>query len=127
MEEKIDFENLEVWQRSVLFADQILELTEQLNSNRKHFRITSQLESSVTSISLNIAEGKGRYSKKEFIRFLYSARGSAYETVTILEIFKRRSWINIKIFQSLKKEAIEICKMINGLITSIKNSVPLSR
>ena len=127
MEEKIDFENLEVWQRSVFFADQILELTEQLNSNRKHFRITSQLESSVTSISLNIAEGKGRYSKKEFIRFLYYARGSAYETVTILEIFKRRSWINIKIFQSLKKEAIEICKMINGLITSIKNSVPLSR
>jgi len=40
---------------------------------------------------MNIAEGKGRRLKKEFLQFLYIARASLYETVTLLEIFKRRN------------------------------------
>ena len=34
----------------------------------------------------------GRYSKKEFVQFLYIARGSLYEAVTLLMIFKKRDW-----------------------------------
>ncbi|MBI5605158.1 MAG: four helix bundle protein [Deltaproteobacteria bacterium] len=43
---------------------------------------------------MKIAEGKGRFSKKEFVQYLYIARGSLYETMTLLEIFKRRNWIS---------------------------------
>ena len=50
MIENIDFENLEVWQRSNCIADRNLELVEHLKTNRKHFRIAGQLESSVISI-----------------------------------------------------------------------------
>lgn len=60
----------------------VISLVDGIQTDRKHFRLMEQLEASSTSIALNIAEGKGRYSKKEFIQFLYIARGSLYETVT---------------------------------------------
>ena len=36
-----------------------------------HYRLLEQIESSSTSVSMNLAEGKGRYSKKEFIQYCY--------------------------------------------------------
>ena len=62
---QFSFENLEVWKKVIAFAEQVIEVTENLNSDRKHYRLIEQLESSAASISMNIAEGKGRYSKKE--------------------------------------------------------------
>ena len=56
------------WQPAVDFADYAISLTENLQSNRKHYRLVEQFESSATSVAMNIAEGKGRNSKKEFIQ-----------------------------------------------------------
>jgi four helix bundle protein len=71
---------------------------------------------------MNIAEGKGRESKKEFIHFLYIARGSLYETLTLLEIFQMQGWIDPGIFKNLESSAIEIIKMLKGLIKAIAQS-----
>ena len=68
-----NFEDLEVWKKSVAFAKAVIDLTSSIETDRKHYRLIEQLESASTSIALNIAEGKGRYSKKEFIQFLYIA------------------------------------------------------
>ena len=73
-EEKFSFEDLEVWQEAVEFADRCLDVTDRINDTRRHYRLLSQLESAAVSPALNIAEGKGRYSKKEFVQFLYVAR-----------------------------------------------------
>ena len=94
-----------------------------LQTTRKHFRLVEQLESASTSIALNIAEGKGRYSKKEFIQFLYIARGSLYETVTLLCIFEKRGWVDSKTVCNLLAKAEELAKMIAGLINFIKKSL----
>jgi len=72
---------------------------------------------------MNIAEGRGRDSKKEFIRFLYIARGSLFETLTLLEIFKLRGWLTLETFSDLEKQSIEIAKLINDLIRSISNNL----
>jgi len=127
---KYSFEDLEVWQKAVEFARLIIGLTEQIETNRKHFRLIEQLESASASVALNIAEGKGRYSKKEYIQFLYVARGSLFETVTLLTIFQRNGWINEKQLDSIKNSSDEIGKMLNGLIASIKssfNTIPKSQ
>jgi four helix bundle protein len=87
---KFGFEDLEVWQNAVEFADIVIESLENLYTDRKHFRLIEQAESAVTSIAMNIAEGKGRFSRKEFIKYLYKARGSLFETITILIIFNKR-------------------------------------
>jgi len=120
MNEKFGFKDLNVWQKSMDFADGVLEIAENISSERKHFRLVEQIESSSTSIPQNIAEGKGRNSQKEFIHFLYIARGSLYETVTLLNIFQRRNWISSETLHSLENQAHEIASMLKGLINSIK-------
>jgi len=116
------FKDLHVWQRSLDFADLVISESEKITTSRKHYRLLEQLESAVTSVPMNIAEGKGRNSKKEFIQFLYIARGSLYETITLLTIFKKRGWISNEKLKEFDNEGIEIAKMIKGLINSINRS-----
>ena len=96
------FEKLDVWVMAVDLADYVFGLVEKLPEN-KHIRLISQMEAAVTSPAQNIAEGKGRQYKKEFIQFLYIARGSVFEVVTLCKVFRRR-----KLF--LEREANEIRK-----------------
>jgi four helix bundle protein len=114
------YEKLVVWQRAIEWACNIINISEELKTDRKHYRLIEQLESASTSVAMNIAEGKGRYSKKEFVQFLFIARGSLYETITLLEIFHRQEWIESTLFRKLKTDATEIAKMLNSLISSIK-------
>jgi four helix bundle protein len=120
---KFGFEDLEVWQKAVAFAKNVIDLTDRINTTNRHYRLIEQLEAASTSIALNIAEGKGRHSKKEFIQFLYIARGSLYETIALLIIFHNANWINDKQLNEIKQFADEIGKMLSGLITSIKKSM----
>ena len=83
------FEKLDVYQLSLDLADNVLAILERFPAN-KHMRLISQIEAAVTSPAQNIAEGKGRQYKKEFIQFLHIAQGSLYEVVTLNEIFRRR-------------------------------------
>lgn len=120
---KFSFEDLEVWQKAVDFADKVIGVVNELNGDRKHYRLIEQLESSATSVSMNIAEGKGRYSKREFVHFFYIARGSLYETITLLIIFHKRNWIDYAQLGKLKDFGGEIGKMISSFIRSIKTSM----
>ena len=100
---KFNFEDLEVWQKAVEFAKKVINLTEEIETGRKHYRLIEQLESSSASIALNIAEGKGRYSKKEFIQFLFIAQGSLSELETQLIIS-----VNLKYIEELKQLKIDV-------------------
>jgi four helix bundle protein len=117
---QLSYKDLIVWKKSIDFANTIIDLSEKLNTTRNHFRLIEQLEAAATSIAMNIAEGKGRYSRKEFSHFLIIARGSLYETLTLLEIFQSRNWISEEDFDNIEKSGIEIAKMINALNNSIK-------
>ena len=120
--ENFGFKKLKVWQKSLDFADKVIDRSENLNTEGKHFRLIEQLESACASIAQNIGEGKGRNSKKEFIQFLYIARGSLYETVTLLNLFKKRKWINEEQLNDFESDAFEIASMIKGLINSLYKS-----
>ena len=114
------FEDLEVYQRAVRFSVSVIRVIDQMDTPRKHYRLLEQLEASCTSVALNISEGKGRYSKKEFQHFLYIARGSLYETVTMLQVLRSLTWLDDNNYDSLYNEAQEINKMLSGLIKSIR-------
>lgn len=116
------FENLNVWQKAVDFAVKVIDTSEEIETKRKHYRLIEQIEAASASIALNIAEGKGRYSKKEFIQFLYVARASLYETITLLIIFYKKNWITDLQLEELEVFAEEISKMLSNLIVSIKDS-----
>ena len=123
---KFAYEDLDVWNKAVDFAVKVIDIVDSINTSRKHFRLLKQIEASSASISANLAEGKSRFSKKEFVQYCYIARGSLYETMTFLEIFKRKGWISTTDLSSLREEAISIASMIKGLINSIKKSTQSS-
>ena len=113
------FENLEVWQLALDLADRVLVLLEKLPRNR-HIRLVGQMEAAATSPAQNIAEGKGRQYKKEFIQFLYIARGSIFEVVTLNEIFRRRNLFNEEESSDIRKRCEQIDRKLNGLINSLR-------
>ena len=117
------FKDLKVWQKALDYADKIIQVTENLNTEKHHYRLIEQLESSSASVAQNISEGKGRYSKKEFVQFLYFSRGSFNETLTLINLFHKRNWISEKSLDDLEEQAYEIACMLKALINSISRSI----
>ena len=115
------FEKLEVWQLAVDLADYVLELLDSFPPN-KHFRLIGQMEAAATSSSQNIAEGKGRQYKKEFIQYLHIAQGSLYEVVTLNEVFRRRKLFLEKDSQEVRNRCEKIDRKLNGLVNSLRGT-----
>jgi len=67
----------------------------------------------------NIAEGYERQSNKEFIKFLYIAKGSSAECRSMLYIAKQLSYVNAQQFNDLYDKLIEISRMLSGLIKKL--------
>jgi four helix bundle protein len=107
------FENLDVYKKSVDFADKISSLTESFPKG--NYYLSDQLNRAALSISANIAEGNGRFHKSDRINFFRIARGSGFECVPILEICKRKGLLTEEKFVSIRKELEDICKMLSGL------------
>jgi four helix bundle protein len=115
------FEKLDVWKLAVELADYVFGLLEEIPQNRHH-RICGQIEAAVSSVSQNIAEGKGRQYKKEFIQFLHIAQGSLYEVVTLNEVFKRRNIFTESCAEEVRKRCEQIDRKVNGLVNSLRGT-----
>jgi len=118
-----NFKDLLVWQKAMTYSEEVSDLTERIRLAKKFYRAINQLDDSSFSVHSNIAEGKGRYSKKEFIYFLRVARGSLYESVSQLIFFNRKKLISDDELNKLETDANEIAKMLNALINSIERSI----
>ncbi|MFC1535300.1 four helix bundle protein [Thermodesulfobacteriota bacterium] len=116
------FEKLEIWQQAIDLADFILVLLESFPPN-KYLRLISQMEAAVCSVAQNIAEGKGRQYKKEFIQYLYIAEGSLFEVLTLIEIMSRRGLVKSKDIKDIRKQAEGIDRKLHGLINSLKRRI----
>jgi four helix bundle protein len=108
------FENLEVYQKAIAFADEISGLTEDFSKG--NYYLSDHLNRAALSIATNIAEGNGRYSKSDRKNFFRISRGSAFECIPILELCKRKKLIGEEKHKALKDNLDEICKMLSGLI-----------
>ncbi|MCI5571596.1 MAG: four helix bundle protein [Prevotella sp.] len=84
------------------------------------FAMVSQMRRAATSVSMNIAEGFGRGSDKDTIRFLYISLGSLSELDTQIILSQRFGFINADDADRLSQRVMLISKMINSLISSIK-------
>jgi four helix bundle protein len=116
-----DFRKLDIWKHSIDLVKEVYILSEKLPSEEK-FGLKSQITRAAVSIPSNIAEGCSRNSEVEFKRFLEIAMGSLFEVETQLIITQELGFIESKELEPIFK-AIEIeAKMINSLISKIKNS-----
>lgn len=115
---KYRFEELQVWQLSVDYSLDIYRASEKFPYHEQ-YGLKVQLRRAASSIALNIAEGTGRYHKKDFVRFVRIAKGSLYETVAVLEIAKRLDYLAPVLHKSLYDKSHEISRMLNGLCKSL--------
>jgi four helix bundle protein len=115
---KHNFRNLKIYQRAIDFSVDIYKITKRF-PREEIYGLTSQTRRAVTSISLNIAEGSGNSSEKEFRRFLEIALRSDYEVMTCLEIAIRLDYCKEEDCERLITEADEIAAMITGFSKSL--------
>lgn len=113
------YRQLIAWQKSIDYVDSIYDATEQF-PNDERFGLTSQLRRAVVSIASNIAEGQGRKSRNDFIRFLRQARGSLCEVETQLIIARRRHYISEELCNRLLAQSDELSRIISGLANALK-------
>ena len=116
-----NYKKLDVWQKGVELVSVAYKLTEKLPRSES-FNLISQIQRAAISIPSNIAEGSGRGSDKEFVKFLYIARGSLYELETLFELCKRLNFISDNDFKLVCSKILEQIMMVNGLIRSLKNN-----
>ncbi len=116
--EKFDFENLKVYQKTLEYVDFVYKITKNFPKT-EIFSLMDQFKRASISICLNIAEGSGG-SKVEFNRFLKIARRSIRECIAITEISYRQNFINSGMKEQSRSLCSELSKMITGLIKSLK-------
>lgn len=86
----------------------------------ENYALSSQIRRAVVSVPSNIAEGESRQTKKEFINFLYIAKGSLSEVETQLTIAVNLSYIPEESCAEVLKDCDEISRMITKLIFTLQ-------
>jgi four helix bundle protein len=110
------FEDIIAWQKARVLVNDLYKIIDEVEKFKKDYNLKDQILRASFSIMLNIAEGFGRKSNKDFIHFLIIAHGSASEIQSALYIALDKKYINQTHFTSLYDEAGEISKMLMGLI-----------
>lgn len=115
------YRELHFWQISKKLAIEIYRVTEKFPETEK-FGLTSQMRRSAVSISSNIAEGSGRRSNKEFIRFLNISMGSLYELETQMEIATEIGVLRVDEHELLQKELTSVAQMMSKFRVNLSYS-----
>lgn len=114
------YRDLLAWQKAVALVTEIYRATEKFPRSEL-FALTGQIRRAAVSIPSNIAEGHARTSRKEFQYFLSNARGSLAELETQLIISQNLGFINRPDLDHLQDQIGEVGRIINGLLTALKN------
>jgi len=119
----MNWRDLKVWQRAHNLVLDVYKLSA-LFPAEERYGLVSQLKRSVVSIAANIVEGQSRNTTKEYLSFLYKARGSLEETRYHLLLTKDLEFIDRDKYEILEAKCEEISKMLNSLIQSLKKLNP---
>lgn len=113
------FENLEVYKKALGFAQDIQECCKEIK--RGNSVVVDQLQRASLSIATNIAEGNGRWHKKDRAHFFMIAKGSVFECVPLLEVCRKMELIEVDQIDDFRNELDSIGKMLTMLVKGIEN------
>jgi four helix bundle protein len=113
------YKELKVWQRSYQLCLEIYKITKRF-PNEERYGLTSQIRRAAVSVPSNIAEGYGRKTTPEYIRFLYIAYGSNCEMETQVLLSGDLGYIETGKLEILQEGIGEVERMLKGLIKSLE-------
>ena len=105
--------------KSFAFAVHIVQLTKNLNIEKREFILSKQIVRSGTSIGANVEEANGAISNAEFKSTLSIAYKEARETNYWLKLLHTTEFINKVDYEKLNLECEEICKMLRASINTM--------
>ena len=115
------YRDLLVWQKSMDLVTEIYRLSKSFPQDEL-YGLSAQIRRSAVSVPTNIAEGYGRQSKQDYLRFLKMASGSLYELQTQIEISQKLSYISKDDYEVIFNRAKEIERMLSSMIRKVENS-----
>ncbi len=116
------YKDLEVWQKSIDMVTMTYTITDNFPS-KELYTLTSQIRRAAISIPSNIAEGRGKRSTRDFMRYINIAYGSAAELETQLIISKNLGYVSSEESEPLFQEIARICRMLNGMLSSLEKKL----
>jgi len=88
------------------------------------YGLTSQMRRAAVSVPSNIAEGKGRFHRKELLQFLFHARGSLLELQTQITIARELGYLAADDGKRLTDLTAEVGRLLNGLVNRFQDDPP---
>jgi four helix bundle protein len=112
------FRDLRVWREAIDLTAQVYKSTSEFPKSEV-YGLTQQMRRAAVSVPSNIAEGKGHHSNKEFVHFLFHARGSLWELQTQITVAQKLEYLTKETGAGLLGAAEDVSRALNGLITSL--------
>jgi four helix bundle protein len=116
------YRDLEVWQEAMNLVEIVFQLTDRFPASETYL-LTNQLRRAVVSIPANIAEGRGRGTRKDFRHFLFIAKGSLAESETLLLIAQRAGRLTRDELIPAWKQCQSVGRLLNAMIRSLSAPV----
>ena len=114
-----DYTKIVAWQKADDLTVAIYDATRGFPKDEV-YALTSQLRRAAYSAPSNVAEGAARESQKDYLHFLYIARGSLTETRYFIHLSGRLGYLRIEQAESLIEQADECLRILGGLIRSVE-------
>ena len=116
------YRDLVVWQKARRTVS-LLYRTTATFPREERYNLTSQIRRSAVSIPSNVAEGFGRRTQREFLRFLLISRGSLFEVETQLTLAMDQGFINDKDYERATASVEEVERLLESLIDKVESKV----
>ncbi len=113
------YRDLDVWQKAMKLVVDCYKITMNFPKH-EIYGLSSQLQRAAVSIPANIAEGRERQHRKEFLQHISIANGSVAELETHILIAERLSYLDTIQSKRLLDQTAEVGRMLNGLRNSLK-------
>jgi four helix bundle protein len=109
------FFDIKAWQKA---DDLAVEVYEASKSFPRHqlYSLTNQMQKAAVSVAANIAEGSGRHTLRDYLRFLYIAKGSLVELEYYIHLAKRLGYLSLSVHQRLDAMQDETARVLTGFI-----------
>jgi four helix bundle protein len=117
-----NYRDLIAWKRSMNLVLEVYKASKHW-PKEETFGLMNQVRRAVVSIPANIAEGQGRDSAKEFLRFLNIANGSLYEVETHLLIASQLGYLAQNDTDAITQQTSEVGRLLNGLMGSLRTRI----
>jgi len=113
------YKDLTVWQKARELVKQIYTASKGF-PKEETYGLAQQIRRAAVSVPSNIAEGYGRGTRKDYIRFLYTARGSLYEVETQLFLAQDMEYLCPATSEPILNAVADCSRLLNKLITSLQ-------